>query len=208
MVEATLIPQQSHSPQTASGPLVGAASPDRRRSQPSKQTGWSWLDVSVRPYSPTWPIFLATRRCLKVEHKTKKWNLDSDWHLGTSKPNPPCLSPSRVSSAAFSSNNNIFMSPPTTKQRAPLIGRRPSERALRERWLVTKWKGLNSLVCLFFFTETLPMSGVQLRLWSLPLRPLRSSCYLCTRFHYVSYTDVMCFIGRWAEFVQPIGCFV
>lgn len=84
----------------------------------------------------------------------------------------------------------------------------PSERALRGRWLVTKWKGLNLLVCLFCFTETLPMSGVQLRLWSLPLRPLRSSCYLCTRFHYVRYTDVMCFIGRWAEFVQLIGCFV
>lgn len=119
--------------------------------QPAVKTNWlimTWcLSSSIFTDMAT---FHATRSCFKVENNTKKVksslrsgprNLQTQSSLPISHP--------WVSSAAFSSNNNIFMSSPTTKRRAQLIGRILGEIVLHERRLAIKGKGLNLLVRLF-----------------------------------------------------------
>lgn len=72
----------------------------------------------------------------------KKWKCCLGRHLGTVGPSAASISDPWVSSAAFSSNNNIFMSSLTTKIRLSLIGQRVCNMVLRDGWLVIALKGL------------------------------------------------------------------
>lgn len=99
------------------------------------------------------------RQCRK---RKKKLNCRFGRHLRTF-PTQSSLSVSIpwVPSAAFSNNNNIFMSSPITKRRTWLIGRGPSELILQERSLAVSGKGLNAVVRWFWFSRTPAMSGVK-----------------------------------------------
>lgn len=166
--------------------------------QPAVKTNWlimTWcLSSSIFTDMAT---FHATRGCFKVENKTNKMKSS----LRSTPLNPQTQSSlpdsQRSVSAASSSNNNIFMSSPTTKRSAQLIGRLRSETVLHRRWLADMGTSLNLPVCLFYLSETLRVSGVQQAQSMISSPPSVVILHVCTRaFSHVRYTDV---ITRWLD---------
>lgn len=97
--------------------------------QPAVKTNWlimTWcLSSSIFTDIATFPrnAQLLQSRKQNKKKESKCWLRSTPQDVQTQSSLP--VSHPRVSSAAFSSNNNIFMSSPTTKRRAPLIGRLP-----------------------------------------------------------------------------------